>query len=157
MSLYELAANYQALTEVELDEETLQVALDSLDDAFEQKIENIGLVIKSLTAESDVIKVEEKRLSAMRKVRENRIESLKRYAESAMIATGNRKIKGVLCSANIQKNAPSLDLVTEGHIPESYYIEQEPKLDRKRLLKDVKSGVEIIGVNTKQTESIRFR
>lgn len=157
MSLYELAANYQALMEVEIDQETLETALESLDEQFEQKIENIGLVIKSLKAEADTIKAEEQRLNALRKIRENRIESLKRYAESAMIATGNKKIKGVLCSANIQKNAPSLAVVSEDSIPDSYYILQDPKLDKKQLLADLKAGTEIEGVSIKQTESIRFR
>ncbi|MFQ9546240.1 MAG: siphovirus Gp157 family protein, partial [Clostridium sp.] len=42
-------------------------------------------------------------------------------------------------------------------IPEEYWIEQAPVLDKKTLLAALKAGEEIPGVSIKQTESLRIR
>jgi len=46
-----------------------------------------------------------------------------------------------------------LDQVPE-RLPEKYLIPQEPKIDRKQLLADVKTGVVVDGVTTKRTQSL---
>ena len=74
-----------------------------------------------------------------------------------MKVTGKNKFKGQLFSFSIQKNPPSLNVDDEKLIPEEYWIEQAPVLDKKTLLAALKSGEEIPGVSIKQTESLRIR
>ncbi len=156
-TLYDIVGAYQQLMDLDLEAEQMEKAMQSVDDSFDNKIQNIGLVIKTLDAEIEILKKEKEKLSDKQKSREERIKYLKRYAQGAMEAVGKKKVKGVLVSANIQKNAPSLNILTSEHIPAEYMIPQEPKLDRKSLLSDIKNGVVVEGVELKQTESIRFR
>ena len=64
-----------------------------------------------------------------------------------MKVTGKTKFKGQLFSFSIQKNPPSVNVIDEKLIPEEYFIPQEPTLDKKRLLTDIKSGAEIPGAD----------
>ena len=52
-----------------------------------------------------------------------------------------------------------MNIIDESKIPAKYLISQEPKLDRTRLLADVKANPEkFAGIaETKQTESLRIR
>lgn len=74
-----------------------------------------------------------------------------------MKATGKTKSKGQLFNLSIQKNPPSLNVEDEKLIPEEYWIEQAPVLDKKAMLVALKAGEEIPGVSIKQTESLRIR
>ena len=84
---------------------------------------------------------------------------IKSNLETFMILVGKKKFKTDLFSFGIQKNAPSLDIIDETKIPEEYFIPQDPKLDRKRLLADIKANPEKAAAyaGLKQTESLRIR
>lgn len=161
MRLYELAENYLNLQELlendEIDQEIITKALDEVGGELEDKAENIAKLIKTLEVDVNGYKSEEKRLSDKRKSLENRIKSLKEYLDSAMKITGKKKFKGQLFSFNIQKNPPSVNITEQSLIPKEYFIEQEPVLDKKSLLSDLKDGKEIPGAEIKQTESLRIR
>ena len=70
-----------------------------------------------------------------------------------------KKFKTDIHSYSISKNAPSLNILDATKIPEKYMVVQEPKLDRKMLLADVKANPEEFkGIaETKQTESLKIR
>ncbi|MDK9610246.1 siphovirus Gp157 family protein, partial [Staphylococcus pseudintermedius] len=57
----------------------------------------------------------------------------------------------------IANNPPSLDVTEESLIPKEYWVSQAPKLNKKDLLKDIKNGADIKGVEVKQTRSLRVR
>ncbi|NEZ47837.1 siphovirus Gp157 family protein [Clostridium niameyense] len=159
--LYELTQNYNNLLDLidnpEVPVEMLKESLDNIREGIEVKVENIAKVIKSIEIDVKGLKEEEKRLADRRKSLENRISSLKDYTESSMRATGLKKIKGKVFTLGIQKNAPSLEIESKKGIPTKYFIPQEPKLDKKTLLGDMKEGIEVPGVTIKQTESLRIR
>lgn len=161
MKLYELAENYLNLQELleneEIDQELIVNALDEVGGELEDKAENIAKLIKTLEVDINGYKTEEKRLTDKRKSLENRVKSLKEYLDSAMKITGKTKFKGQLFSFNIQKNTPSVNILDDELIPEKYFIEQDPVLDKKSLLADLKNGEEIPGAEIKQTESLRIR
>ena len=73
-----------------------------------------------------------------------------------MIATGKRKFKTPLFGFGIQKNPPSLNVLDESKIPEEFWIEQQPKLDKKAALAYVKEN-EVDWAELSQTESLRIR
>ena len=70
-----------------------------------------------------------------------------------------KKLKTDLHTFGIQKNAPSLQIVDESKIPAEYWKPQEPKLDSRTLLKEVKANPEAFKdfVQLYQTESLRIR
>lgn len=161
MKLYELTENYRNLQDLlenpEIDQDLIINALDEVGEQLEEKSENIAKLIKTLEVEVTGFKAEEKRLADKRKALENRISGLKSYIDSAMKATGKKKIKGQLFSFNIQKNPPSVNITDSTLIPKEYYIQQEPALDKKTVLAELKNGVIVPGAELKQTESLRIR
>ncbi|SCJ98991.1 Siphovirus Gp157 [uncultured Clostridium sp.] len=161
MKLYELAENYLNLQELlenqEIPQELITKALDQVDGELEEKAENIAKLIKTLEVDINGFKEEEKRLSDKRKSLENRVKGLKEYLDGAMKLTGKTKFKGKLFSFNIQKNPPSASILDESLIPEKYLIKQEPLIDKKSILMDLKNGEDIPGAELKQTESLRIK
>lgn len=159
MKLYELTENYQQVLEIaeQLDAETLKDTLDSINDEIEMKVESTAFVIKTLDSNITTIDTEIKRLSAMKSAQTNNVKNLKLYIQESMEKVGLDKVKGKMIKVAIQNNPPSLKLENETLVPKEYFVIQEPKLDKKRLMKDVKEGLEIEGVELQQTRSIRIR
>ena len=74
-----------------------------------------------------------------------------------MEETGKEKFKTALNSYSIANNPPSLEVKDKNVVPKEFFTEQEPKLNKKELLKAVKEGLEIKGIELKQSRSLRVR
>lgn len=158
MNLYELSDSYKQIqTLIEDGAEGLEDALKQLDDAIEDKAVSYAKVIRNLESQSAAIKEEEKRLSERRKSLENNVKRMKESLYGAMKYNDKKKIKTDLFSFNIQNNPPSLTVLDDKSIPQGYWVEQEPKLNKKEILKDIKNGVMVEGVEVTQGESLRIR
>ena len=159
--LYELTENYSNLLELldnsDVPQDVIQKSLDSVAEDIEVKAENIAKLIKSIESDVNGLKAEEKRLADRRKTLENRVESLKGYLFTNMRATKHEKIKGSIFTLAIAKNPPSVNIKDLKGIPQTYFLPQEPVLDKKTLLNDLKEGKTIEGAELKQSESIRIR
>lgn len=160
IKLYEISQSYinilNLLEDETSDVEYLKNALGKIEEHFEVKAENIGKVIRSLEANVEALKTEEKRLASRRGNIENNIKNLKYYLENEMKRLDKKKFKTDLFSFGIQKNPPSLNISTEEYIPVEYY-QLTRSLIRRELLKDIKEGLVIDGVSLKQSESLRIR
>jgi|SRR5699024_1890266 len=158
MNLYELTGSFLQIQQmIEDGQEGLEDTLESLNYAIEDKAVGYAKVMKNLDAKAKAIREEEKRLAERRKSLENNIARLKETLEETMIHSNKRKIETDLFTFNIQKHPPSLSIADEKYIPKGYFVEQDPKLNRKELLEDLKNGVEILGVEITQGESLRIR
>lgn len=160
MKLYELTQSYQDildLAESAEDNQYLYEALETIEDEFESKLENIGKVIQSLDADTQAIDYEIKRLQEKKRAIQSNQKNLKQYVEHEMNLIGKERIKTPLFNFNIQNNPPSVDIIDDKYIPKDFYIEQEPKLDKRSLLKALKNGEVIKGVEVKQTRGLRIR
>ncbi|WP_186445739.1 siphovirus Gp157 family protein [Paenibacillus cremeus] len=155
--LYALADQYRAFNEFveaaldqeDLTEDDLQMFIDTLDgiqDALENKVENIAKFMKNIEGDIKAYKEEEKRLAQKRKYLENKFDGLKSYTQSVLEVNGIDKIKAGKFTARLQKNNPSVGVVDETKIPEAYRIPQPDKIDNKSILEDLKAGKEIEGV-----------
>ena len=160
MNLYELTQNFETVLNMlytDTDEQAVFDTLECIECEIEEKADNYAKMIKNIEGDINNIKTEIERLTNKKQSLETKIKWLKTNLENAMLKTGKTKFKTALFSFNIQKNAPSLLIETEDNIPKKYYIEQEPKLDRKTLLSALKEGEQISGVSIQQTESLRIR
>lgn len=157
-TLYELSDRYQRLLEMadEVDPETFEHTLEALEGSIEHKAENIAKVIRSMEAEAKALRDEEKRLADRRRARENKIQWLKEYLQENMEATGIKRVDGDVLSVRLQKNNPAVNITDEAVIPKDFFIEQEPKIDKKRLLQALKDGQTIAGVTLVQKRSLRI-
>lgn len=137
----------------------LKDTLDSLELEFEQKADGIKYVILEKESRINALKERKKAIDERIKNEQRGIESLKRYLQDAMLLTGKTKFKTNEFSFYIKNNAPQIDKTKLDitRVPKQYFIEQEPKLDSKQLLTDVKNGVEIPTAELVVTESLVIR
>jgi len=159
-NLFELKDNYQQVYDLiaeQEDEQILKDTLASINDAIEEKADGYVAVIKSLDADNNAIDEELKRLRQRKSSNQKGVKRLKESLQEVMEQTGKEKFKTSLNSYSIANNPPSLDVKDESLIPKQYYIEQQPKLDKKELLKAIKGGLELKGVELKQSRSLRVR
>ena len=160
MKLYELSQSYQDildLAESVEDNQYLLETLETIEDEFNSKLENIGKVMSSLDADMASIDYEIKRLQEKKKALNSNKANLKTYVENEMQKIGKRKVKTTLFTFGIQNNPPSLDIIDDQYIPKEFYEPQEPKLNKRELLKALKQGDTIKGVEIKQSEGLRIR
>jgi DNA repair exonuclease SbcCD ATPase subunit len=158
LNLYELSAAYQQIQQlIEDGSEGLEDTLESLNDAIEDKAVGYAKIIKNLEGQALAIKAEEERLAKRRKSLESNAKHLKQSLEQSMQDVGMKKFKTELFSFNIQKNPPSIEILNDAVVPETYFIPQEPKLDKKSILADLKEGKVVPGVEIKQSEGLRIR
>ena len=159
-SLFDLSTDYKQVYDLiaeQEDEQILKDTLASINDAIEDKADGYVAVIKTLEGDNKAIDEEIKRLRQRKTSNQNGVKRLKECLQEVMEQTGKEKFKTALNSYSIANNPPSLDITDESLIPKQYYIEQQPKLDKKELLKVVKDGLEIKGVELKQSRSLRVR
>lgn len=161
MKLYELTEQYNTVYNMALDEDadmiSVQDTLEGLEGEIEDKAENIAKLLRGIDADVVALKAEEDRLYKKRAALESKHKGIKLYLESQMMAIGKDKIKGTVFTLSIQNNVPSLNISEDAKIPKMYYIKQDPQLDKRLLLSDVKEGKKIKGVELKQSKSLRIR
>lgn len=157
MNLYELSQNYLAVQDMELDEDTLRDTLDSIEEAWEDKAENIVKLIRTVEADEQALEAEEKRFNARKKTEGNKKQFLKRYLEEMMQLTGKTKFKAGVFNISIQNNPPSVEVFDEALLPKQFLMEQPPKIDRAGIKELLKAGEEVPGAELKQTKGLRIR
>ncbi|MCW9717381.1 siphovirus Gp157 family protein [Avibacterium sp. 21-599] len=101
MKLYEIADSYNNVAELLANPEFAEdsdiiAALDAVEDEFNNKAINTIKAIKRVEGDIDLLDAEIKRLSAMKKARQNRIEEVKNYLKYNMQKTGIFKIESPL-------------------------------------------------------------
>lgn len=160
MKLYEITGEILELLtmagDLELDQKMIRDTMEGLDFEFEEKAEAYAKVVKTLEMDIAGLDEEIQRMTKRKATIKNNIDRLKRSLEGAMIATGKRKFKTPLFGFGIQKNPPSLNVLDESKIPEEFWIEQQPKLDKKAALAYVKEN-KVDWAELSQTESLRIR
>ena len=161
-TLYELNAKYRLLLDMLSDgvatEEMIKDTLDSIDDAIEDKAENYVTVIRQLQADQTQLADEIKRLSDRKASLDKSIDRMKEALREAMHTTNKDKIKTAKNTIWLQENPPKLIVDPSSEIPSYYYEQQEPKLNRAQLKKDIADGtVAIEGVSLVSEEGVRFK
>lgn len=163
LKLYEIAQECMQLCEIaedtDVDAQVFEDTLAGIEAELEEKADAYAVILANLDNDTEKIDKEIERLTKMKKILKSRSDFLKRNLTNTMLLMNKKKFKTDIHSYSISKNAPSLNILDEAKIPEKYMIAQEPKLDRKALLSDVKANPEEFNgiAETKQTESLRIR
>lgn len=154
MKLYELGEAYRLLCKrIEETEDSdtaedvvLQAALDSIEDAVENKAQAIIIMAKEWEAEAAALKEEEGRLAKRRKALENRAERIRGYLLVQLVAAGISKLRTKLFSITVNK--PKAKVVV-GEVemlpPEFLRIKKEP--DKVAIKKALDEGVPVPGAH----------
>lgn len=156
MKLYEIREAYERLLEMEEEGTDISAYIGSIEEQIDDKLHSLALVYKNVSAESEGIKAEEKKLSARRKALENKAESIKSYMFSEMEALKINELKRPNAVLKIAKNPPKLFVAPGAVIPEKYKIITE-SINNAALKEDVSNGEMIEGVSIIQGTSLRIK
>jgi hypothetical protein len=143
----------------ETDAETLADTLEGITDLHEM----IAAVIRSALVDEALQAGLRTRLEDMRKRLswlEERGAKKRQLALGAMCEVGLKKLEQPDFTASTRAGLPSLIVVSEGQIPEAYWVPQPPRLDQQALLADLKRGREVAGAqlgNSKLTLAVRTK
>lgn len=150
----------KAIQEFDLivDEETGEVLnideLDALNLAKNEKIENVCLWYKNVSAEAEMVKAEAKNMTERAKRLENKAESLKKYLAYAL---QGEKFSTPKVAVSYRKSE-SVNIPDEMLIPDRYCnVSVVRKPDKTLIKKALKEGKEVKGAElvTKQNISIK--
>ena len=158
-TLYELTGQYLAIYEMDIDDETKQDTLASMDweDDFVNKAEGYAKVIKNLEADLPGLDEEIKRLQDRKSALKNKIDTLKTNLQTAMEVTGNEHIKTSLFSIAVQNSRASV-IVDEEKLPKKYLVKKVTvSPDKKSLYELLNEGKKIKGAAFQENRSLRIR
>lgn len=161
MKLFEIDERLAACVKISDDQavaaETGEVidieAVEALEMEREQKIENIGMWIKDLTAQSEALKSEKNKLAEREKSAKNKAERLKEFLtayldgkkfETARVAIKFRSVESV-----------SVPDVTA--LPEKYWRIKPPEADKTAIKNALKAGEVIEGAELVKKQSISVK
>lgn len=164
LKLYEISGVFNQVYEMILDDdadiEMIADTLESIEFDRDKKVENTASFIKSLEADTDILKAEIDRLATKKRIKENKIDGLKKYLKGQFEVMGITKAGGNIYTVSLQNNPPSVradENNEELKKLEYLWIKQPDKLDKKRLLEELKLGNVIVGAEIQKTKSIRIR
>lgn len=158
--LYELSTAYNAILQQleDADETQLEMLTDSLEcvqASIEVKVDGISKMLK-IISDTSAIDAEIDRLQKMKRSAQSKERWLKSYLQSQMELMGIEKLKTDLFQVSIQNNPPAVDDYDPALIPASYQ-KVTYDIDRRRILDDLKNGLNVPGCALKQSKSIRIR
>ncbi|HFD2028468.1 TPA: siphovirus Gp157 family protein [Clostridium perfringens] len=165
MKLYELTQNYRNLESLldnlgeqeGLTVEMIHGALGQVEDDINTKIENTCKVIKEIEADSIGIDEEIKRLSALKKQKENSVKKLKEYVEFEMKGIGLTKVEGKLFKISFRKSKV-VKVLDETKIPKEFIkIKTTETISKTDLGKALKSGEIIEGAELVENKTLQIK
>ena len=148
------------LTEfLEIDEETLSDTLEGLTDLHDK----LAAVIRSQQEDSvlaNALKIRIKEMQERHARFEHQVTKKRDLVTTVMDRAGITKIAESDFTASLRNTPRPLVISDDREIPEFYWKPQDPKLDRKRLIADLKSNETIPGAclgNGGVTVSVRVQ
>ena len=141
MKLYEIKENYLKLLNMDLDDQTLQDTLESLDADLEEKADNIACLIKSLEAEKEAIKNEVDGLMLRMTQKQVKADKLKQYLFDTFKALNKEKIETSRNVLQVKKNPPSV-VLDEDFL--NWASQNKPELTRIKVEADKTAIKEIL-------------
>lgn len=155
-TLYELTGQYLEIYNLDMDDETKQDTLDSIDWAedYENKVENYVKVIKNLDADMEARRNEIERLRKLNDADDRKKERMKEAVKESMELTGHDRVDTPLFKVSFRKSeAVEVDDLL---LPEAYKVATY-KPDKKRLKEDLKNGLEILGAELVERKNLSIR
>lgn len=165
MKLYELTENYRNLESLldnlgeqeGLTVEMIHGALGQVEDDINTKIENTCKVIKEIEADSIGIDEEIKRLSALKKQKENAVKKLKEYVEFEMNGIGLNKVEGKLFKISFRKSKV-VKVLDETKIPKEFIkVKTTESISKTDLGKALKNGEIIEGAELVENKTLQIK
>ena len=163
-TLYELTETMKHLLDLaqsgEVEQEVINATIESMDltNDIERKIEGYAIVMDELKASNERIRNEEKRLAHRRRVQQNNYDRMRETLLDQMKSLQLDRVKTDKYTVSVRQNPVKVVVNDESNIPKDFFIEQRPKVDRKKLKEYLENtGEELEGVTLAQEESLQIR
>jgi hypothetical protein len=135
----------------------IETSLQITEKELQEKAIGYSYVIKQLDSDVDVIDSEIKRLTDLKKSRNNAKERLKDTLKNAMITCGIEEIKSATLKINFRKSE-STEIENEALIPAFYWVTKEVRtIDKAAIKKDIKFGLNIPGAYISENKNIQIK
>jgi hypothetical protein len=152
MKLYEISEQYnQIQTLLESDDsghmaEAIADTMQMISGDFHDKAQAIVSLTLNFDAEISAIDREIERLQEKKKIRQNKIDSVREYLSHNMQATGISKIECPLFAITLSKPAKQVEITDEAALPDEYVrVKTTVSPDKVALAKALKDGIEVPG------------
>ncbi|MCB6658296.1 siphovirus Gp157 family protein [Eubacterium callanderi] len=164
MKLYEITDIYNGvLSAIENEEctaESMEEALKTIEDDFENKVDAIACMIKGLNANINGIKAEEEALKKRRESAAKRADWLKGYLSSEMLAIGKKKVE---TPRNKLSFRPSVSVLIDDELalkalhPELTTVKTVVTPDKNAIKAELKKGVHINGAYLVEKQNLQIK
>ncbi|KRN31126.1 siphovirus Gp157 family protein [Liquorilactobacillus mali] len=156
MNLFELTVKYKELADRDdLDPEMIKDTLDSIEDTFNSKVDNIATWIERNQMNVDWLTKKIQELRELQTSLKNKNKQLNQYLTEAIDNAGYKEVKTDNHFLKPRNYRPSVIVSDESVVPDSYKnVEQVTKIDKKLLYEDLKNGKDIDGVELKPSRKV---
>ena len=145
-----LVQNSFELTEQEIDEQ-----LDALHTELHKKENGVYWFYKSMDKKVELAKEYKSKMDEAIKKMKYTQEKLKRLVVEAYAASGQLPAHDEFNPIKIMEMG-KVEILDENKIPSEYYVEKiETRLDKRRILEELKDGEDIPGVRLKKNKHVR--
>ncbi len=152
-SLYEINEAILNCVDMETGEIIDGDRLNELQMAFDDKVENIALWIKDLLAEAEAVKTEKNNLAKRQQACENKAKSLKEYLSKFL---AGEKFKTSKVSISYRKSE-SVEVEDITKLDNDYLKYSDPTVDKTKVKKALKDGIELEGVKLVENNNIQIK
>ena len=153
-SLYQIDAAILNCCDIETGEIIDADALDALMMEREQKIENIALYIKNLTADAAAYKAEKEAFAAREAQAANKADRLKKYLTAAL---NGQKFSTARCAVSFRRSE-KLEIDEESSIPAEFISRTVTiKPDKTAIKAAIKAGQYISGCRLVENQNISIK
>lgn len=152
-SLYEINEEILNCVDMETGEIIDAERLSQLQIAFDDKVEGIALWIKNLLADAEAIKEEKNKLADRQRVCENKAKRLKEYLSGFL---GGQKFSTPRVAISYRRSE-SVEVQDATELPEEYLKFAEPTVDKTKVKKALKEGIELAGVALVENQNIQIK
>ena len=139
------------------DKENYEFVMEFLKEELQSKSSNIIKYIRNVSLEVEVLSQEEDRLEKLRKQKEKKVNSLKKYLTDILLNLDKNKVETELGNLGLRKSVSvaidNLDLIPKKYIQKK--IELVP--DKRMLSEILKQGKNIKGVHLEDRYSLQIR
>jgi len=152
-TLYEINEAILSCIDLESGEIIDESALEALQMQRDEKLENVGLWIKNLAAESSALASEIKTLTDRKRHKENKTESLIGYLGSAL---RGERFETPRISVSWRKSEV-VNICEDAILPGEYLVPVDPRPDKTLLKQALKEGAKIVGVELISKQNIQIK
>lgn len=152
----QIAQLTESLSEGEIDQQTYLDTIEAM--GAEEAVEQIVRSIMNLEAEAEAVRIEKMSLDGKQKHLEQAADNLRKILTLHMELVNQPQLQAGIFSVT-KGSTQSVELLYEDvtNYPADYLISQKPKLDKRKLLKDLKDGKMVDGAVLKQTDYIKIK